>query len=128
MERTRCLRCGRIGYTASPERATCDHCGASLADIQVSYKVSMSAACIYRNSDGALKMKINVSVSILIDNKHIFFVSNLTFCSPNEVESFDYDGFLRTQREDLFRYKSPILTNEVAYLYIKDRRPPGGVL
>lgn len=71
-------------------------------------------------------MKINIKVTILLDNKVLFFVSNLTFCSLNEAENFDYTSFLRKKREDLFKYRSPIQTKEAAYLYIIDRRPHGG--
>ncbi len=127
MERTKCQKCGRVGYTASPDQAACDHCSASYRDLRLSYQIAISAASIYTGNDGILKMKINVMLSMLLNDRDIFFVTNLTFCSLNEVETFDYTGLLRKKREDLFKYTSPILTNEAAYLYIRDKRPHGGV-
>ena len=127
MERTKCLKCGRISYTASPERAACSHCGASYIDMRLSYKVSISSASIYTSSDGIFKLKLNVSVKILLEDRVLFFVNNLTFCSLNEAESFNYTEFLRKKREDLFKHNCPVLTNEAAYLYIIDKRFHGGV-
>lgn len=126
MERVKCLKCGRIGYTACPDLTPCCHCGTIPKDMCLSYKVSIKAASMYTSNDGAFKLKINVSVMILVEDKAIFFVNNLTFCSLNEAESFNYIEFLRKKREDLFKYKSPVLTNEAAYLYIIDKRLHGG--
>lgn len=126
MERVKCLKCGRIGYTASPEEAPCAQCGTSYKDMRLSYRVSISSASIYTSSDGAFKFKINVVITMFLENKIIFFVNKLTFCSLNEAERFDYAGFLRNKRKDLFKHKSPVLTNEAAYLYIIGGRFHGG--
>ena len=126
MERVKCLKCGRAGYTASPEKAPCDHCGASYKDIRLSYKVMISAASMYA-SDGVFKLKINVSVAMFLEDKVLFFVNNLTFCSLNEAERFNYTEFLRNEREGLFfKHESPSLANEAAYLYIIGGRLHGG--
>ena len=128
MERVKCLKCGKIGYTASPEKARCDKCNLpSKGIIRLSYKALISSASIYTDNESGIKFKINVSVTILLEDKTIFFVNNLTFCSLNEAKHFDYTELLRKKREDLFKCKKPTLTNEASYLYIIDKRLHGGV-
>jgi len=93
VEKVKCLKCGRVGYTASPEEAPCAQCGTSYKDMHLSYRVSIASASTYTSSNGAFKMKINVMVKILLEDKVLFFVNNLTFYSLNQVENFDYMDF-----------------------------------
>ena len=38
MEKVMCIKCGSIGYTASPERVNCSECGGRHKTIQLDYE------------------------------------------------------------------------------------------
>jgi putative hemolysin len=112
MERVRCLKCGSIGYTASPGGARCSECKGKL-------KLANSDLTNKEQKLGVKKLSFCALTIRQING--IFFVHEITFCSLNKLGTLKHVRAL-SHWGYLMMCVSPgdlrFLENKASYLFI----------